>query len=104
MPQRLTIKILGRDFTFETQADEARAQEVADYFSRQVEKVERSLGSATGGKEIPVLVMAALGMASDYMALKAGHEDFVRAVGTWSQRVLARAEAVDIEKKGNGPA
>lgn len=104
MPQRLTIKILGRDYTFETQADEARAQEVAAYLSEQVEKVERSLGAATGGKELPVLVMAALGMANDYMALKAGHEDFVRAVGSWSQRVLARAESVEIGKKGNGPA
>lgn len=104
MAQRLTIRILGRDFTFETQTDEARAREVADYFAGQVEKVEKGLGAATSGKELPVLVMAALGMANDYMALKADHEDFVREVGAWSQRVLARTDSVDIGKKGNGPA
>ncbi|MEW5736553.1 MAG: cell division protein ZapA [Thermodesulfobacteriota bacterium] len=104
MAQRLTIRILGRDFTFETQADDIRAREVAQYFAEQVEKVERSLGVMTSGKELPVLVTAALGMANDYVALKAGHEEFVRAVGDWSQRALALAEAVETRKKGNGPA
>lgn len=103
MARRVTIDVLGRKFTFETQADEERANEVARFVSERVDGVQKALGATSGGKDIAIIVLAAMGIASDFFALKDDHDQLVQTVKARSRKLLSNlGEGGEIEKERPG--
>jgi len=100
LAQKVTINVFGEEFTFETQASQAQASQVAEYVAQQVQLAEVGLGGASGPKKkIAVMVLAAMGIAHEYMDLKADHEAFLERMKARSKEILRRVDETVAAKK-----
>jgi cell division protein ZapA (FtsZ GTPase activity inhibitor) len=78
LEQVVTIELFGQPYTFKTDTEVAKANEVADLLSREVQKVQdQPTGPSTHIPKLTILILAALNIANNIMQLKKETGDFV---------------------------
>lgn len=88
MEQLLTIDILGQPYTFKADKDFDRAKEIADFFAKEVQRVESELQTPSPGmNKTAILILAALNIANENYELK-------RNQAVFKQTVINRADSM----------
>jgi cell division protein ZapA (FtsZ GTPase activity inhibitor) len=73
----VTIELFGQPYTFKSDAEVAKANEVADLLIHEVQKVQdQPTGPSTHIPKLTILILAALNIANNIMLLKKNTGDF----------------------------
>ena len=89
MKQLLTIEIFGQPYTFKADQDFARAKEIADFFVKEVERIDtQQQGGSSGVNKTAVLILAALNIANENYELKRKQALFSRSVANRTNELL----------------
>ena len=89
MEQLLKIELFGQPFTIKADSDQTKAKEVADFFVREVSKIEAQQRVSTSNlNKLAIVVLAALNIANENLELKKDHYDLL-------QKIFERAKAID---------
>lgn len=84
----ITIKLFGRSYTFKTESDVNKANEVADILVSEVEKIqEKASGQAPEMTKFTILMLVALNMASEIYELKQNQSHFRSKLNEKSNRL-----------------
>ncbi|MBW1955490.1 MAG: cell division protein ZapA [Deltaproteobacteria bacterium] len=71
MEQLVTIELFGQTYTFKSESETARAQEVVDFLVKEVTKVEEQLKTQTAHiSKLAVLLLATLNIVNEYFEWK----------------------------------
>lgn len=71
MDQLVTIEIFGQPFTFKADGHVSKARAVAEYFEKEVSKVETQLGGKGGAVDKrAILILAALNITHELLQYK----------------------------------
>lgn len=88
---QISIKILGRSFTFQTQGNVDKAREAAELVAAKVATAEKNLGrTVSEADKIGLFFLAALDVANSFLELKDDHQNFLEKVGFRSERLISR--------------
>jgi len=69
--QLVTIELFGQTYTFKSESETARAQEVVDFLVKEVTKVEEQLKTQTAHiSKLAVLLLATLNIVNEYFEWK----------------------------------
>jgi cell division protein ZapA (FtsZ GTPase activity inhibitor) len=69
--QFVTIELFGQTYTFKSESETARAQEVVDFLVKEVTKVEDQLESQTAHiSKLAILLLATLNIVNEYFEWK----------------------------------
>lgn len=94
MDQTFTIDILGRQFTFTTDADVSEAKAVADYIVESIDKAsEQCSQKAQTPDKWAILILAALNITNDYFELKRQHQHLLSDINQRSANLLHTLES-----------
>ena len=78
MEHMVTIELFGQPYTFKSDTEVAKANEVADLLMREVQKVQdQPTGPSTHIPKLTILILAALNIANHIMQLKKDTGDFI---------------------------
>jgi len=94
LAQRISIDLFGRTFIFETLAQEAEANKAKNLVEGEVEKILSRMGGDRTGKEIMVVIMAALSLAGDYLELKGSHDALREELKTRLETLVGKSETL----------
>jgi len=93
LEQFVTIELLGSPFKFKVDTDVAKAQEVADYLVKEVDKVELQLSKKYNKiNQNAILILSALNIAGEYMEYKKKYTDLVENLYSRSARLVSKIE------------
>ena len=93
MENMVTIKLFGQPYTFKADTEVAKANEVADLLTREVQKVQdQPTGPSTYIPKLTILILAALNIANHIIQLKKDTDDFV---GQMAERCEALNRMLD---------
>lgn len=94
MDQTFSIEILGRQFTFTTDADVREAKEVADYIVESINRASQQCEQKTVTPDKwAILILAALNIANDYFELKKRHQQLLTDINRRSENLLHTLES-----------
>jgi cell division protein ZapA (FtsZ GTPase activity inhibitor) len=89
LEQLVTINIFGQPFTFKTESDFSRAQEVADFLAREVTRVENQQSNKSNHtNKLAILIHAALNIANENFEIKDKHSVFIKDIHQRSDRLI----------------
>jgi len=94
LAQRISIELFGRAFVFETPAEEAEANEAKNLVEGEVAKILSRMGGDRVGKEILVVLMAALSLAGDYLELKGSQKALREEMKNRLEKLVEKSEAL----------
>ncbi|MBI5845042.1 MAG: cell division protein ZapA [Deltaproteobacteria bacterium] len=94
MAQRIGIELFGRTFVFETPAQEAEATKAKNLVEGEVAKILSRMGGDRAGKEILVVLMAALSLAGDYLELLGSHEALREEMKIRLEKLVEKSETL----------
>ena len=95
MEQLITITLFDKPYDFKVESDVVKAQEVADFFVREVAKVESRQSRKTSEvAKLAVLISAALNIANEHVQLKQNHADLLRNISDRSVGLIRALDAV----------
>ncbi len=93
MEQTITLHILGRTFTFQTESDVPDARKVAARFEDAVKKVQSQYkGKLVNVDKETILILTGLNIASEKYKLEERHQRFFRRMTEKSAVVLSELE------------
>jgi cell division protein ZapA (FtsZ GTPase activity inhibitor) len=88
--QFITIELFGEKFNFKADEGHLKADEIAEYLKKELEKVESQLPAHTAkSNKLAVLVLVALNISKQYIELMHKHLKFVNSVSTRTARLGA---------------
>jgi len=88
--QLITIELFGEKFNFKADESQLKAEEIAGYLTREVEKVETQLPAhIANSNKLAVLVLAALNVSKQYIDLLHKHVKYVNTVSSRTARLGA---------------
>ena len=94
MEQLVTIELFEQPFTFRTESDDTNAQEVADYLVQEVNKIQtQHSDQSLHVTKLATMVLAALNIANDNIALKAKNLDLLRNISKRSVNLIRVLDA-----------
>ena len=74
MDQIVTIQLFGQTHTFKANSEVTKAEEVADFLVREVNRVEgQQTDKSSNMSKLTILMLAALNIANEHMELKRNH-------------------------------
>lgn len=86
----ITIELFGEKFNFKADEGHLKADEIAEYLKKELEKVESQLPVHTAkSNKLAVLVLVALNISKQYIELMHKHLKFVNSVSTRTARLGA---------------
>lgn len=95
MEQLITITLFEKPYDFKVESDVAKAQEVADFFVREVAKVEsRQSRKPSEVAKLAILISAALNIANEHVQLKKDHTDLLRSISARSAELIRALDTV----------
>ncbi len=93
MEQLVTIEIFGQTYTFKSESETARAQEVVDFLVKEVRKVENQLKDRTMHiSNMAILVLAALNIVNEYFECKRKNATLLEKISNRSDRLIRLLE------------
>lgn len=92
MAHRISIELFGRSFVFETPAREAEADEAKNLVEGEINKILSRMGGDRVGKEILVVLMAALSLAGDYLEMRSSRDALREDVRVRLDKLATKSE------------
>jgi len=93
LEQLLTIELFGQPYTFKTDSDLTEAKEVANVLVQEVQRVESAQkNSRTGITKHAMLVLAALNIANENLALKRQQTELMDNISQRAEQIIRSME------------
>lgn len=90
MEQLVTIDLFGQSYTFKTDSEVSKAEEVADFLVKEVEKVESQHSLKTlDVTKVTILILAALNIANENFEIKRNNPEFSNDVSQRLNRIIS---------------
>ncbi len=90
MEQLVTIDLFGQSYTFKTDSEVSKAEEVADFLVKEVEKVESQHSLKTlDVTKVTILILAALNIANENFEIKRNNPEFLNDVSQRLNRIIS---------------
>jgi cell division protein ZapA (FtsZ GTPase activity inhibitor) len=91
--QLVTIELFGRPYTFKTESESDKAQEVADILIKEVAKVQSRHAKETPGiTQMAILIIAALNIANENAELKKNRAVLLQDISERSEGLIRKLE------------
>ena len=89
MEQLVTIDLFGQSYTFKTDSEVSKAEEVADFLVKEVEKVESQHSHKTlDVTKVTILILAALNIANENFEIKRNNPEFLNDISQRLNRII----------------
>ena len=89
MEQLVTIDLFGQSYTFKTDSEVFKAEEVADFLVKEVKKVESQHSVKTlDVTKFTILILAALNIANENFEIKRNDSDFLNVISQRLNRII----------------
>ncbi len=89
MEQLVTIDLFGQSYTFKTDSEVFKAEEVADFLVKEVEKVESQHPVKTlDVTKLTILILAALNIANENFEIKRNDSEFLNDISQRLNRII----------------
>ncbi len=89
MKQLVTIDLFGQSYTFKTDSEVFKAEEVADFLIKEVEKVESQNSVKTlDVTKLTILILAALNIADENFQIKKSKSEFLNDISQRLNRII----------------
>ncbi|MBW2738745.1 MAG: cell division protein ZapA [Deltaproteobacteria bacterium] len=89
MEQLVTIDLFGQSYTFKTDSEVFKAEEVADFLVKEVEKVESQHSVKTlDVTKFTILILAALNIANENFEIKRNDSEFLNNTSQRLNRII----------------
>ena len=89
MEQLVTIDLFGQSYTFKTDSEVFKAEEVADFLVKEVEKVESQHSVKTlDVTKFTILILAALNIADENFQIKKSNSEFLNDISQRFNRII----------------
>lgn len=89
MEQLVTIDLFGQSYTFKTDSDVFKAEEVADFLEKEVKKVESQYSVKTlDVTKFTILILAALNIANENFETKRNDSAFLNDISQRLNRII----------------
>ena len=93
MEKTITLQILGRTFTFQTESDAPDAKKVATLFEEAVKKVQQQYeGKLVNVDKETILILTGLNIASEKFKIEESYQRLCSGVAEKSAVVLSELE------------
>ncbi|UCF90580.1 MAG: cell division protein ZapA [Desulfobacterales bacterium] len=93
MEQLVTIELFGQAYTFKADAEDTKAEDIADFLVREVARVEnQQSGQSSKITKFAILILAALNIANENVELKKRHSKFIKEISERSANLLRTLE------------
>ena len=94
MEQLITIELFGQPYKFKSASETENAQEVADVLVKEVGRIQDQQSTeAPGITQIAILILAALNIANENMALKKNYSTLQETVSRRSDTLKRLLDA-----------
>jgi len=89
LEQLVTIDLFGQSYTFKTDSEVFKAEEVADFLVKEVEKVESQHSVKTlDVTKFTILILAALNIANENFEIKRNDSEFLNNTSQRLNRII----------------
>lgn len=89
MEQLVTIDLFGQSYTFKTDSEVFKAEEVADFLVKEVKKVESQHSVKTlDVTKFTILILAALNIANENFEIKRNDSEFLNEISQRLNRTI----------------
>ncbi|MCK5507223.1 MAG: cell division protein ZapA [Desulfobacterales bacterium] len=89
MEQLVTIDLFGQSYTFKTDSEVFKAEEVADFLVKEVEKVEKQHSVKTlDVTKFTILILAALNIVDENFQIKKSNSEFLNDISQRLNRII----------------
>ncbi len=89
MEQLVTIDLFGQSYTFKTDSEVFKAEEVADFLVKEVKKVESQHSVKTSDvTKFTILILAALNIANENFEIKRNDSEFLNDISQRLNRTI----------------
>jgi cell division protein ZapA (FtsZ GTPase activity inhibitor) len=89
LEQLVTIDLFGQSYTFKTDSEVSKAEEVADFLVKEVEKVESQHSLKTlDVTKVTILILAALNIANENFEIKRNNPEFLNDISQRLNRII----------------
>jgi len=89
LEQLVTIVLFGQSYTFKTDSEVLKAEEVADFLVREVDKVESQHSVKTlDVTKFTILILAALNIANENFEIKRKDSEFLNNISQRLNRII----------------
>ena len=89
MEQLVTIDLFGQSYTFKTDSEVFKAEEVADFLVKEVKKVESQHSIKTlDVTKFTILILAALNIANENFEIKRNDSEFLNVISQRLNRII----------------
>ncbi|UCD88836.1 MAG: cell division protein ZapA [Desulfobacterales bacterium] len=94
MEQLVTIELFGQPYTFKTESDVSKAEEVAEYLVEEVTKIETQHSKISSNvTKLTTLILAALNIANENIELKKTQSDLLKDISKRSTNLIRAIDA-----------
>jgi cell division protein ZapA (FtsZ GTPase activity inhibitor) len=89
LEQLVTIDLFGQSYTFKTDSEVFKAEEVADFLLKEVKKVESQHSVKTlDVTKFTILILAALNIANENIEIKRNDLEFINDISQRLNRII----------------
>ena len=89
MEQIVTIELFGQTHTFKSNSEVTKAEEVADFLVREVNRIEdQQTDQSSNMSKLTILMLAALNIANEHMELRRNHSKFLNDVANRTANLI----------------
>jgi len=89
LEQLVTIDLFGQSYTFKTDSEVSKAEEIADFLVKEVNKVESQHSvKALDITKFTILILAALNIANKNFEIKRNNSEFLNDVSQRLNRII----------------
>lgn len=89
MEQLVTIDLFGQSYTFKTDSEFFKAEEVADFLVKEVKKIESQHSVKTLDiTKFTILILAALNIANENFEIKRNDSEFLNNISQRLNRII----------------
>ena len=89
MDQIVTIQLFGQTHTFKANSEVTKAEEVADFLVREVNRVEsQQTDKSSNMSKLTILMLAALNIANEHMELIRNHSELLDDVSNRTANLI----------------
>jgi cell division protein ZapA (FtsZ GTPase activity inhibitor) len=89
LEQLVTIDLFGQSYTFKTDSEFFKAEEVADFLVKEVKKVESQHSVKTLDiTKFTILILAALNIANENFEIKRNDSEFLNNISQRLNRII----------------
>jgi cell division protein ZapA (FtsZ GTPase activity inhibitor) len=89
LDQIVTIQLFGQTHTFKANSEVTKAEEVADFLVREVNRVEsQQTDKSSNMSKLTILMLAALNIANEHMELIRNHSELLDDVSNRTANLI----------------